>query len=353
MDWDKLRIFHAVAEAGSFTHAGESLNLSQSAVSRQISALEESLDVLLFHRHARGLMLTEQGEALVRTARDIAKKLNMAEARIIESRERPAGPLRITTTIAFGSVWLAPRLKEFLEDYPDIEASIVLSDNELDLSMREADVAIRLTPPTQADLVQRRLMTLRYHVFAAPSYLQAHGMPMTPADLDHHRLIIFGEDARMPVPSLNWLLDAGVQGDHKRKPFLQVHNSTYGIFPRGAERDRDRCATSLSQPRNGKSGGDSAGNPRPRRRCLFRLSRRTASLQPHRGLPRLLDPKNRRAQCLTHEHETLNPTRGLRLIWIYRCNSQCHCRDATAESSCRSVNVVPVRHYRQAWAIPD
>jgi len=229
MDWDKLRIFHAVAEAGSFTHAGETLNLSQSAVSRQISALEESLQVLLFHRHARGLMLTEQGETLLRTARDIAKKLNTAELRIIESRERPAGPLRITTTIAFGSVWLAPRLKEFLEDYPDIEVSIVLSDNELDLSMREADVAIRLTPPTQADLVQRRLMTLRYHVFAAPSYLQAHGMPRTPEDLDNHRLIIFGDDSRMPVPSLNWLLDAGGQYTGERKPFLKV-NSTYGIF---------------------------------------------------------------------------------------------------------------------------
>lgn len=229
MDWDKLRIFHAVAEAGSFTHAGESLNLSQSAVSRQISALEESLEVLLFHRHARGLMLTEQGETLLRTAREIAKKLNMAEARIVESRERPAGPLRITTTIAFGSVWLAPRLKEFLEDYPDIEASVVLSENELDLSMREADVAIRLTPPTQADLVQRRLMTLRYHVFAAPSYLKEHGMPRTPEDLDNHRLIIFGDDARTPVPSINWLLDAGVRNDNKRKPCLKV-NSTYGVF---------------------------------------------------------------------------------------------------------------------------
>lgn len=229
MDWDKLRIFHAVAEAGSFTHAGESLNLSQSAVSRQISALEESLEVLLFHRHARGLMLTEQGETLLRTAREIAKKLNMAEARIVESRERPAGPLRITTTIAFGSVWLAPRLKEFLEDYPDIEASVVLSDNELDLSMREADVAIRLTPPTQADLIQRRLMTLRYHVFAAPSYLKEHGMPRSPEDLDNHRLIIFGDDARTPVPSINWLLDAGVRSDNKRKPFLKV-NSTYGVF---------------------------------------------------------------------------------------------------------------------------
>ena len=69
MDWDKLRIFHAVAEAGSFTHAGEKLNLSQSAVSRQISALEGSLKVPLFHRHARGLVLTEQGDVLYRTAR--------------------------------------------------------------------------------------------------------------------------------------------------------------------------------------------------------------------------------------------------------------------------------------------
>jgi len=74
MDWDKLRVFHAVAEAGSFTHAGDSLNLSQSAVSRQISGLEESLQVPLFHRHARGLILTEQGELLYRTARDCLRQ---------------------------------------------------------------------------------------------------------------------------------------------------------------------------------------------------------------------------------------------------------------------------------------
>ena len=70
MDWDKLRIFHAVAAAGSFTHAGEKLNLSQSAVSRQISALEESVRASLFHRHARGLILTEQGELLFNTVRE-------------------------------------------------------------------------------------------------------------------------------------------------------------------------------------------------------------------------------------------------------------------------------------------
>ena len=74
MDWDKLRVFHAVAEAGSFTHAGETLNLSQSAVSRQISGLEERLRVPLFHRHARGLILTEQGEILYRTTREIFRK---------------------------------------------------------------------------------------------------------------------------------------------------------------------------------------------------------------------------------------------------------------------------------------
>ncbi|MBL8667723.1 MAG: LysR family transcriptional regulator [Rhodospirillales bacterium] len=229
MDWDKLRVFHAVAEAGSFTHAGDVLNLSQSAVSRQVSSLEENLQVPLFHRHARGLMLTEQGEILFKTAREILAKLNMAEARISESRERPKGPLKVTTTIAFGSIWLAPRLKEFLEENPDIEVSLVLTDNELDLSMREADVGIRMTTPTQSDLIQRRLMTLKYHVFAAPSYLQKHGMPRTPSDLDTHRLVVFGEDARPPVPNLNWLLEAGLKEGTRRKAFLKV-NSTYGIF---------------------------------------------------------------------------------------------------------------------------
>jgi DNA-binding transcriptional LysR family regulator len=108
MDWDKLRVFHAVAEAGSFTHAGEALNLSQSAVSRQISALEESVSMPLFHRHARGLILTEQGELLFRTAREVFAKLAMAEGLISESKDRPKGPLKITTTVAFGSVWLTP-----------------------------------------------------------------------------------------------------------------------------------------------------------------------------------------------------------------------------------------------------
>ncbi|HMA14321.1 MAG TPA: LysR family transcriptional regulator, partial [Kiloniellaceae bacterium] len=157
MDWDKLRIFHAVAEAGSFTHAGELLNLSQSAVSRQISALEDSLKVPLFHRHARGLILTEQGELLYRTAHEVFGKLAMTEAQLTESKDRPKGPLKITTTVAFGSHWLSARMSEFIEIYPEIECHLLLLDREVDLSMREADVAIRFSPPRQADLVQRHL----------------------------------------------------------------------------------------------------------------------------------------------------------------------------------------------------
>ncbi len=229
MDWDKLRVFHAVAEAGSFTRAGDSLNLSQSAVSRQISGLESSLKVPLFHRHARGLILTEQGEMLYRTAHEILAKVAMAEAQLSESTERPQGPLRITTTVAFGSVWLTSRIKDFLVLYPDIDVTLVLADTELDLSMRQADVAIRMMPPRQPDLIQRHLMTMRYHVFAAPEYLKKHGMPKTPEDLDNHRIVVFGEDAHQPVPNLNWLLEAGTRPSRKRQAALKV-NSTYAIF---------------------------------------------------------------------------------------------------------------------------
>jgi len=229
MDWDKLRIFHAVAEAGSFTHAGDTLNLSQSAVSRQVSALEESLHVPLFHRHARGLILTEQGDLLYRTVKDVFHKLSMAEALISESRERPSGPLKITTTVAFGTAWLTPRIREFIELFPEVEVSLILTDGALDLSMREADVAIRMMPPRQPDLVQRHLLYVESHVYGSPEYLSAHGTPQSAQDLDHHALIVYGRDAAPPVASINWLTDIGAGPDHKRKPILRVNN-LYGIY---------------------------------------------------------------------------------------------------------------------------
>ena len=224
MDWDKLRVFHAVAEAGSFTHAGETLNLSQSAVSRQISALEESLNVPLFHRHARGLILTEQGELLYRTAREVFAKLSMTEAMLSESREHPKGPLKVTTTVAFGSTWLTPRLEEFLKLYPDIQLTLLLDDTELDLGMREADIAIRMSLPRQPDLIQRHLMTIRFHIYAHRSYLERKGTPETPADLGRHDIIAYPAEARSPVPNINWLLEAGDPPPGGHAAAMRVNN---------------------------------------------------------------------------------------------------------------------------------
>jgi DNA-binding transcriptional LysR family regulator len=189
MDWDKLRIFHAVADAGSLTHAGDTLHLSQSAVSRQIRALEESLNTTLFHRHARGLILTEQGELLFDATSAMTRRLDTAEARIRDSEEEVFGELRVTTTTGFGSLWLAPRLPKLYEKYPDLNIDLMLEERVLDLPMREADVAIRMKEPSQADLIRRKLMSVRMRLYAVPAYLEIRGTPESMEDLAGHRLI--------------------------------------------------------------------------------------------------------------------------------------------------------------------
>jgi DNA-binding transcriptional LysR family regulator len=229
MDWDKVRVFHAVAEAGSFTHAGEMLNLSQSSVSRQIGALEKTLNAPLFHRHARGLKLTETGETLYRTAKEVASKFALAEAMVSDSRDRPSGPLRITTSVAFGTIWLTERLKDFIEAYPEIIVTLVVSEDELDVGMGEADVGIRMTPPRQVDLIQRRLATMRHGAFAAPSYLTEHGMPHSLDDLDRHRLIAYDPASHPPYTEINWMLTAGRAPGKARRPVLRVNN-IYGMY---------------------------------------------------------------------------------------------------------------------------
>ncbi|MEH6644255.1 LysR family transcriptional regulator [Sulfitobacter sp.] len=189
MDWDKLRIFHAVADAGSLTHAGDKLNLSQSAVSRQVRGLEEQLNTNLFHRHARGLILTEQGELLFDATRAMSKRLDAASARIRDSEEEVFGELRVTTTTGFGTLWLAPRLSKLYDKYPDLKVDLMLEERVLDLPMREADVAIRLKEPSQADLVRKRLMTVRMCLYASPAYLKANGTPERIEDIADYRLI--------------------------------------------------------------------------------------------------------------------------------------------------------------------
>jgi DNA-binding transcriptional LysR family regulator len=224
LDWDKIRIFFNVAEAGSFTRAGEALGLSQSAVSRQISALERELKAPLFHRHARGLILTEQGDLLFRAARDMKMRLESTRGRLVETSERPTGELKVTATVGVGSMWLAQRIAEFLDLYPDIRVELILTNEELDLAMREADVAMRLRRPAQPDLIQRRLFTVHFHVYASADYIKRFGEPKNLEDLDNHRIVSFGGEQPSYLLEVHWLTTAGRGNREPRGCHLVVNN---------------------------------------------------------------------------------------------------------------------------------
>jgi DNA-binding transcriptional LysR family regulator len=205
MDWDKLRVFHAVADAGSLTHAGEQLNLSQSAISRQIRGLEEQLQSTLFHRHARGLLLTEQGELLYEATLAMTKRLNAAAARIRDSKDEVYGDLRVTATAGFGTLWLAPRLHNLFADHPNLSVNLILTETILDLPMREADVAIRMSSPQQADLIRRPLMDVTMRLYASEDYIRRAGRPERIVDLAEHRVISFTSTAPQPNEAADWL----------------------------------------------------------------------------------------------------------------------------------------------------
>jgi DNA-binding transcriptional LysR family regulator len=223
LDWDKLRSFSAAAAAGSFTHAGEALGLSQSAVSRQVSALEQDLKVPLFHRHARGLVLTEQGELLLGTVREVMAKLDAAEMALGESREKPNGELRITTSFGIGMGWLAPRLGPFLDLYPGIKLEVILADEELDLGLREADVALRLREPSQPGLIRRHLFAVHYHLYASAEYLRRHGHPRSFDELARHRILAYSATPTSFLNELNAPLFAG-SGGKDRAAAMLVNN---------------------------------------------------------------------------------------------------------------------------------
>ena len=228
MDWDKLRIFHAVASAGSFTHAGQMLTLSQSAVSRQISALEEEITTPLFQRHARGLTLTDEGELLYSAVSDVLARLAEVEEALKNVQEAPRGTLKITASHGIGTYWLLPRLEEFLIECPEVEVHLVMEDRELDLAQREADLAIRMRAPVQADLIQRKLFAVHYHMYATKPYLDNHGTPKAIEDLCDHTVIAYGETAAPEVRDINWLLDVTrrVMKPAAKGRFVRVNNVT-------------------------------------------------------------------------------------------------------------------------------
>src|SRR3954468_2466449 len=207
MDWDKLRIFHAVASAGSFTHAGQMLGLSQSAVSRQISALEEEINTPLFQRHARGLTLTDEGELLYGAVSDVLARLGQAEEALKNAQSAPRGSLKVTSSHGLGTYWLLPRINEFVREFPELQVHLVFEDRELDLAQREADLALRMRAPVQADLIQRKLFTAHYHMYAAKSYLKPHAAPQSRDAIPDHNIIVYGETAAPEIRDINWLLE--------------------------------------------------------------------------------------------------------------------------------------------------
>ncbi len=233
IDWDKLKTFHAAAETGSLTAAAEKLRISQSAVSRQITALEDSLATPLFHRHARGLTLTEQGHILYSAARDMAHKVALAQASVIDSRNKPQGTLRVSTPISLGSNWLTSVLPEFMAAYPEIDLQLILEDGEHDLSSMEVDCALRPWPSTQGDVIERRLGRISQSLYASDTYLAKHGAPASIDDLDNHKIIAFGELIPPRLHSTNWALKVGRNPGNPRKPIMEVNN-LHGIM-RAAE----------------------------------------------------------------------------------------------------------------------
>jgi DNA-binding transcriptional LysR family regulator len=229
MDWDKLKIFYAVAESGSFTKATINLNLSQSAISRQIQSLEYELKVQLFERHARGLSLTENGEYLYKTAHEVISKLKEVESAFVDKKNKPSGKLTVTTVVSFGTTWLTPRIQEFMQLNPEIEVELIFDDKELNLTTREADIGIWMRKPKQLNYIQKKLMNLNYHIYGSAKYLERHGFPKNENDLSKHKFISYGKGTPSPVFNPDWALKLGVKDGKKRKPSMKV-NSVYGLL---------------------------------------------------------------------------------------------------------------------------
>jgi len=229
VDWDKLKIFYTVAEASSFTKAATILNLSQSAISRQIQSLEQDLKIQLFERHARGLVLTDNGEYLFKSAHEVISKLKDVESTLSGNKDKLNGKLIVTTVVSFGTTWLTPRIKEFMDLHPEIEVELIFDDRELDLSTREADVAIRMRRPKQLNLIQKKFVDFNYHIYASNEYLEKNGYPKNVKDLDKHKFITYGRGAPSPVYNPDWVLKIGAKEGTKRKSAMRV-NSVYGLL---------------------------------------------------------------------------------------------------------------------------
>ncbi|BAV48639.1 transcriptional regulator [Mesorhizobium loti] len=187
----EIEVFVRVVEAGSFSAAARALRMTPSAVSKLIARLEARLGARLVSRSTRKLQLTPEGTAFYESGLRILADMAAAE-REAAAGAAPRGRLRVNSYVPFGVHRLIPLLPRFLERYPEISVDLVLTDSVIDLMAERADIAIRAGPLGESRLVARKLGQSPVVVVAAPSYLDAHGTPLTPADLDSHNRMGFG-----------------------------------------------------------------------------------------------------------------------------------------------------------------
>ena len=203
--WSQVRIFVAVAQAGSLTRAADALGSSQPTVGRQLRALEEAVGAALIIRHARGVVLTDKGRDLLDVALEVAERMD-AFARVARgAREVLSGTVRIAATEIVGTHILTPLLAGIRPDLPRIDFELVLDNSASDLTRGEADIAVRLFAPRNQDLIGRRLGELPLGLYATAAYLARRGRPESFEALLEHDLI--GFDSRGPFAELNATYD--------------------------------------------------------------------------------------------------------------------------------------------------
>jgi DNA-binding transcriptional LysR family regulator len=224
LDWDRLRIFIAVVRSGGLSKAVEVLNITQSAISRQVAALEQDIGSQLFIRNPKGLTLTHKGKLLFEIASEVYDELVQVQQSLFKSNREPKGKLNVSTPLSLGGEWLVPNLKEFLFLYPDMTVSILFQEEEADLSKREADVAIQPMPSSYGDTVQELLFSTHLKLYASKEYLKECGTPTKVDHLDYHRLIAYDDSTneRYSAP-FNWLLHLGRESSKARVPYLSIH----------------------------------------------------------------------------------------------------------------------------------
>ena len=223
MDWDRLRYFYKAAKHGNMTYAAEAANLTQSAMSRQILALEHEVKAQLFHRIPRGLKLTKKGEILFEYAERIYTQLEHAQNLLTEDDPVPQGRLRVVTSPGYANTIFVPHVKEFYDKYPEMRLSIIHSDLAPDLHIYNADITIRPFATNEKSLTQEYLFSSEVYLYASEEYLAEHGVPEKPEDLDNHRLLGYGDHAH-PFYHMNWHLSVGAPKGHVRTPYAKVNS---------------------------------------------------------------------------------------------------------------------------------